>query len=114
MAIAYKDLCNQRLQPSFQMNILEMVAMLQTKTDNKQHTRLLMVLELPRWQLPGGPKEGLCQLEGMISVHIYPPACLYGRIYSLFSQPFPIHVFYPENKEEHNYAQMPNQWFSEW
>lgn len=114
MVIACKDLCNHCLQPSFQMNIPEMVPMLQTSTDNKQHTRLLMVLKLSRWQLLGGPKEGLCQLEGMISVHIYPPACLYGRIYSLFSQPFPIHVSYPENKEKHNYAQMPNQWLSKW
>lgn len=45
---------------------------------------------------PGRPEEGLRRLEGMLSVHIDPPACLDGRVYSLFSEPFAIHVFYPE------------------
>ena len=62
---------------------------------------------------PGRPEEGLRRLEGMLSVHIDPPACLDGRVYSLFSEPFAIHVFYPEN-EEHSYAQMPNQSLSRW
>lgn len=42
------------------------------------------------------------------SVHIHPPACLNGRTDSLFSQPFPIHVFYPGDKEKHSHAQMLN------
>ena len=60
------------------------------------------------------PCKGSLPARGMISVHIDPPACLDGRIYSLFSEPFAIHVFYPENKEEHSYAQMPNQCLSRW
>lgn len=48
-------------------------------------------------RLPGALRR-VCQLWRVISVHIYPPAGLYGGIYSLFSQPFPIHVFYPANK----------------
>ena len=39
---------------------------------------------------------GSLPARGMISVHIDPPACLDGRIYSLFSEPFAIRVFYPE------------------
>lgn len=42
------------------------------------------------------PCRGSLPAWGMISVHIDPPACLDGRIYSLFSEPFAIHVFYPE------------------
>lgn len=65
----------------------------------KQHRILPTVVKLSSLQLPGCPEEGLGQLRRRISVHIYPPACLNSRIYSLFFQSFPIHVFYPENKK---------------
>lgn len=71
--------------------------MFETSLNNhKQQISLLTALSAAAaWTPKGG---SLPALEDD-SVHIYPSACLYGRIDSLLSQPFPIHVFYPENKK---------------